>query len=227
MRMVDLSHEIRTGMPQRFAGPIPTIFDIEFRGSQHYQAVDDACILQHHLGTHIDSPRHYNPAQGMAVHQLPLEKLITHAVVLDLTQKAPLTEISVRDLEGALAKTNERINPGDGVLIHVGMDAKYDTWQAGNWRNAEYIKAPYLGDAAVQWLLAKQIAILGLDALAPDVGEDYRPVHQVLLRDHGIPIIENLCNLDKLTKSKILLVALPPKIVGAGGFPVRAVAIEE
>src|SRR5437667_5998548 len=102
MRIIDLSHEIYSGMRQHFQGPIPSIFDIGIRTSGNYQAVDDSCILQHHLGTHLDAPRHYDPRKGMAVHQVPLEKLITQAVVLDLSHKTPLSEITGADLEAAL-----------------------------------------------------------------------------------------------------------------------------
>jgi kynurenine formamidase len=77
-----------------------------------------------------------------------------------------------------------------------------------------------------RWLLGKQISVLGIDAIAPDAPAD-RPARRILLREHGIPIIENLCNLEKLTRPRVLLIALPPKVVGAGGIPVRAVAIEE
>lgn len=226
MRIVDLSHEVRTGMPQRFPGPVPSIFDHSIRSSPYYTAVDDSSIIQHHLGTHVDSPRHYNPQSGPAVHQIPLEQLITEAVVIDLRNLKPLTEVSVADLEQALAKAGESIRPKDGVILHVGMGPKYHTWTTTDWRETEYGRAPYLGEDAVRWLLEKQISILAIDALAPDWAEARRPVHEILLRDNKIPIVENLCNLERLTKARVLFIALPPKMVGAAGYPIRAVAIE-
>jgi arylformamidase len=227
VRIIDLSHEVYSGMPQRFPGPIPSIFDHSIRSSAHYTAVDDSSVLQHHLGTHMDAPRHYNPKKGAAVHQVPLERLITPAVVINLTHLKPLSEVGIKDLEEALGKAGEAVRPNDGVLLYVGMGPKYHTWTSGDWRESEYGRAPYLGEDAVRWLLSKHISILAIDALAPDWAEDRRPVHEILLRDNGIPIIENLCNLDKLERSRVLFVALPPKIVGAAGYPVRAVAIEE
>lgn len=227
MRIIDLSQEVYSGMPQCFAGPVPSIFDLRFRTSGNYEAVDDCCILQSHLGTHVDAPRHYDPRRGLAVHQLPLEKLVTQAIVLDLTHRVGLVEISAEDLENALAKTGETINHGDGALIYVGMGSKYRTWITESWLDSEYGKAPYLGEGAVKWLLGKRIGVLGIDALTPDGGQDHRPVHQILLRDNNIPIVENLCNLDKIAKPRVMFIALPPKIVGASGFLARAVAIEE
>jgi kynurenine formamidase len=227
MRIIDLSQEIYNGMPQRFfAGPVPCVFDNGTRSTPYYQAVDDCCILQNHLGTHVDAPRHYNPQDGMMVHQIPLERLVTRAVVLDLRHKPARSEISVADLEQAVTSAKEDIGHAEGILLHVGMGKKYRTWTNQQWWESEYGQPPYLGEEGVRWLLGKQISILGIDAIAPDAPED-RPAHRILLREHNIPIIENLCNLEKLSRSRILLIALPPKVVGAGGFPVRAVAIEE
>src|SRR5215467_9859312 len=104
MRIIDLSQEIYSGMPQRFfAGPVPSVFDNGIRSTPDYQAVDDCCILQNHLGTHVDAPRHYNPREGLAMHQVPLEHFVTQAVVLDLRHKNPRSEITVADLEQAMA----------------------------------------------------------------------------------------------------------------------------
>jgi kynurenine formamidase len=228
MRIVDLSHEIHTGMRQVFAGgPIPSIFDYSFRNYKNFQAVSDTSILPNHLGTHVDAPRHYNPKAGKAIHELPLEQLITETVVVDLTGKKNRSAITAEDLERALAETGETINPGDGVIVHVGGGPKYRTWQGENWRDSEYATTPYLSADAVDWLLAKKIGVLGIDALAPDWEEETRPCHEVLLRDNNIPIIENLCNLEQLSRARITLIALPPKVVGATGFPVRAVALEQ
>ncbi len=227
MKIVDLSHNVRTGMTQRFAGPIPSIFDLDLRVGKEYEAIDDCCVLQNHLGTHIDAPRHYNPRHGMAVHEVPLERLITPAVVLNLTHKERLSSITVEDLQAALQAAQEDIRPNDAVLLHTGMAAHYDTWDSERWEESEYAKYPSISEGAVRWLLSKQIALIGVDTLAPDRSKDSRPTHQILLRDNNIPIIENLCNLDRLTKSRVLFIALPPKIVGASGFLVRAVAIED
>jgi kynurenine formamidase len=227
MRIIDLSQEIYNGMPQRFfAGPVPSVFDSDTRRTSDYQAVDDCCVLQNHLGTHVDAPRHYDPQTGLAMHQIPLEHFVTHAVVLDLRHKSARSEITVADLEQAMTSANENVGPSEGVLLHVGMGKKYRTWTNEQWWESEYGQAPYLGEEGVQWLLGKRISILGIDAIAPDAPGD-RPAHRILLRDHKIPIIENLCNLEKLSRPRVLLIALPPKVVGASGFPVRAVAIEE
>ena len=226
MRIVDLSQEIYSGMPQRFfAGPVPCVFDNGIRSTPDYQAVDDCCILQNHLGTHVDAPRHYNPRDGLAMHQVPLEHFVTQAVVLDLRHKNPRSEITIADLEQAMARANEHIAPAEGVLLHVGMGNKYRTWTTERWWESEYGQPPYLDEEGVRWLLDKQIGILGIDAIAPDAPAD-RPAHRILLREHGVPIIENLCNLESLSRPRVLLIALPPKVVGAGGFPVRAVAVE-
>jgi arylformamidase len=227
MKIIDLSHEVFNGMGQRFPGPIPTIFENRRWGSEHYQAMSDCSLLQHHIGTHIDAPKHYDPDHGLALHEIPLEQLITEAVLLDLTHKQPLSEITAVDLDYALRESSETIHPGDGVLIFTGMAEKYETWVSEVWESADYARYPWLGESAAEWLIEKEIAILGTDSLAPDLSPDYRPVHQMLLRDNGVPIIENLCNLDKISQGKFTFIALPPKIVGVSGYLVRAVALEK
>ena len=159
------------------------------------------------------------------MHQIPLEHFVTQTVVLDLRHKTPRSEITIGDLEHAVRSANEILRPAEGVVLHVGMGDKYRTWTTEQWWESEYGQPPYLGEDGVRWLLGKQISILGIDAIAPDDPMD-RPAHRILLREHGIPIIENLCNLEKLSLPRVLFIAAPPKVVGAGGFPVRAIAIE-
>ena len=227
MRIIDLSQEIHNGMRQRlFPGPVPSVFDIQIRVTPSYEVVDDCCILQNHLGTHVDAPRHYSPASGLALHQIPLECLITEAVVLDLRGKKPRSEIAIADLEQALISANEKIGAGDGIVLWVGMGQSYAGWTHDTWWESDYGGAPYLGENAVRWLADRRIAVLGIDAIAPDSAAD-RFAHRILLKEHGVPIIENLCNLEALARSRVLLIALPAKVVGASGFPVRAVAIED
>ena len=51
------------------------------------------------------------------------------------------------------------------------------------------------------------------------------PVHQILLAA-GIVIVEGLTNLDQLKQEQVTFIALPLKVEGGDGTPVRAIAIE-
>ena len=50
------------------------------------------------------------------------------------------------------------------------------------------------------------------------------PVHKILLSNR-IPIIEGLTNLESLLGHRFEFIALPLKISGADGSPIRAIAI--
>ena len=69
--------------------------------------------------------------------------------------------------------------------------------------------------------------MVGIDTLDPDLVPDRSYCHAILLADAGIPIVENLCNLDKIRSARVTFLALPLKIRGATGSPIRAIAIEE
>ncbi len=224
-RIIDLSQEIYEGMPSfpgypdvkiqehgSVAGPMGASI-----GEYRWNAVSIA-ITDHH-GTHIDAPYHLNPI-GKKIHEMPAEQFVTEAVILDLTQRANL-EIGAADLEEALKKSGESIHKGDAVLLHTGWDKKWDT--------AEYMaRHPWLNEGAARWLLEKEIGIVGIDASDTDLGvPGRRYCHVILLAGAGIPIIENLRNLDGVSKSRVTFFALPLKIRGATGSPIRAIAIEE
>lgn len=225
MRVVELSHPIVSGMPQHFEGPVPSRFDLSVRTGATFQAVDDASALPHHLGTHVDAPRHYDPASQEGVEAIPLSRLLTPAVVIDLRVTRVPGEISAADLEQGLRAAGETLVPGDALLVDTGLAAAYDDWTADGW--ADYGDYPaWTADAA---LLVRDagVSCVGVDALSLDRGRDARPGHELLLRDAKIPILENLRNLDRLRRRRVLLIATPVKLVGATGFPVRALAVED
>ena len=224
-RIIDLSQEIYEKMPSfpgypevkinehgSVAGPLGANI-----GKYRWNAV--SLLITDHHGTHVDAPFHLDP-NGKKIHEMPVEAFVTEAVVLDLTHRTS-SEISVEDLSASLEKSGESIAPGDAVLLHTG----WDKW----WNTKEYMsKHPWLSEKSVKWLLEKRIGLLGIDAPDTDLKiPGQRHGHVILLADAGIPIVENLCNLDKIRKSRVTFMALPLKIRGATGSPVRAVAFDE
>ena len=138
---------------------------------------------------------------------------------------APREEISIADLQMALAWRGASIQPGDAVLIRTG-------W-ARHWNDAELFIGkrggmPGPGEQGTRWLIDRGATLVGSDTpgfeCLPTPG---RSVHAMLLVDEGIHIIENL-NLDELASagiSSILLIALPLRLVGSTGSPIRPIAI--
>lgn len=217
MRIIDLSREVYDGFPKLFPGPSVTIFELDPFKGPGFEGQDFAILMSDHTGTHVDAPRHFD-RKGEGIDKIPLERFIKEAVVLDLTHKKAESLITTKDLKDALKKSGERIDPGDVVLLHTGWGKKGET--------KEYSKNPGISEDGARWLLEKEVSMVGIDGLSIDNPNTRFPGHTFLLRDHKILHLENLCDLDKIKKSRVVFIAFPLKLRGATGSPVRAVAIE-
>ena len=169
--------------------------------------------LWSHVGTHIEAPLHF-VEDGKDIADLPLDRLIGPAIILDFTHKGTNEPISQKELQAA-----GDIQIGDMVIIKTGRDELYRTPQAHD--------RPYLSVNAVRWLIDdRQVALVGTDASGFEVrGDDTHPNHHLLL-SKDIPIIEHLTNLDAVPSQRTFLIVLPWKVRGMDSSPVRVVAIE-
>ena len=165
-----------------------------------------------HTGTHMDAFFHFY-RDGATIDQIPLAQCIGPALLLDLSTKQAKEEITAGDL----APHRQAISRIPKVILNTG-------W-ARNWGNAQYFTHyPALTGDAARFLVDCGIELIGIDT--PSV--DYSPndAHFVLL-GHEVLIVENLTNLDKIGQPHFQFVALPLKISGRDGSPVRAIAITE
>jgi kynurenine formamidase len=186
-----------------------------------------------HGGTHLDSPVHF--AKGRyTVDELPLEKLIGAAIVIDVTTQCasnPDYLVSVADFEN-WEKRNGRIPAGTIVLLRTGFGKLYPDrkkYLGTDERGAEAVAKlhfPGLDPAAARWLTqSRSIKAIGLDTASIDYGQStlYETHRALYARD--IPALENVASLDRLPPTGTLLIALPMKIGGGSGAPVRVVAV--
>ncbi|MCK5391454.1 MAG: cyclase family protein [Deltaproteobacteria bacterium] len=186
-----------------------------------------------HGGTHIDSPIHF--AEGkQTVDEIPLEKLIGPAIVIDVTQKAiadPDYQIGVKDFTDWEAR-NGRIEDGSIVLLNTGY-AKYwpdrVKYMGTDNRGSEAVgdlHFPGLDPQAAKWLVEKRnINAIGLDTPSIDFGQSQLfESHRILFKEN-IPAFENVANLDKLPAKGAIIIALPMKIKGGSGGPLRIIAM--
>jgi len=159
--------------------------------------------------------------------------IMTRGVLVDVAALKGVTrlpdsyEITVQDLQQALARQSLTIDPGDAVLIHTGWGTLWGQ------DNARYVATcPGIGVAAAEWLARQDPLLVGADNWPVEVGPNpdkqlSLPVHQVLLVVHGIHTLENL-RLDQLAAARayeFALVLQPLKIQGATGSTVAPVAI--
>ena len=172
--------------------------------------------LYSHSGTHMDAVRHFVP-EGATLDRQSLEVCWGPAMVLNITPVEPRELISVE----RLAPWAAMIQPGERLLLRTDWYKRYGT---DEYRNA----LPRISPELARWLVEKQVCLLGVEPPSvADVNsrEELTVVHQILLRG-GVTIIEGLANLDQLPGERVEFVALPLKIVGGDGCPVRAVARE-
>lgn len=171
-----------------------------------------------HIGTHMDAQLHFHP-QGKSIAEMPLSSLMGEALLLDVSRPEQGRPITVADLEKALADAGESLRPGDMLLLKCWPLP----WGEGeNFDNADALDGP-----VADWLLDHQVKLLGTDVPTVDyLGNAAKDIHYKLL-EKNVPIIENLINLEKITQARFPFMALPLRIQGATGSPVRALAFLE
>jgi kynurenine formamidase len=232
-RIVDLSHAY--GPSTVYWPTSPTRFTLQKLASGrteagYFYAANTVCTPEHG-GTHLDAPRHFAEA-GQTTEQIPLDRLIAPAVVLDVTAQASanrdyrLTPEDVRQFEKAYGT----IPRGTIVLLRTGWSRHWPEVKAylGDDApgDASRLTFPSYGVEAARLLVEERgAAALGVDTASIDYGRstDFQ-VHRIAAA-RNVPGLENLTNLEQLPPRGALVIALPMKIEGGSGGPLRAVAM--
>jgi kynurenine formamidase len=185
-----------------------------------------------HGGTHIDAPLHF--ALGhYSVDQIPLQQLVGKAIVVDVTKQCEGNAdylIGASDFE-RWEKDNGAIPKGSIVLLRTGY-ARYwpdrKRYLGTNERGAQAVAKlhfPGLDPKAAGWLTTnRSIKAIGLDTASIDYGQSTLFESHRALFQKDVPAFENLDNLDKLPAKDFTVIALPMKIKGGSGGPLRIVA---
>lgn len=185
-----------------------------------------------HGGTHLDAPIHF-AAGKLTSDQIPLSSLTGNAVVIDISKQALASRdylLSTDDLKN-WEKKNGKIPDNSIVLVRTGYGAFYPDrlkYFGTSKKGAQAITElhfPGISPEAADWLVKnRNIKAMGLDTPSLDRGQskDFA-THQVLMGANK-PGFENLANLDKLPAKGIYVVALPMKIKGGSGGPLRIIA---
>ncbi|MFN0123294.1 MAG: cyclase family protein [Blastocatellia bacterium] len=159
--------------------------------------------------------------------------LITRGVLIDIAGLKGVEmlpdgyEITVQDIEQALARQKLTLQPGDAVILHTGWGKLW------NRDNARYAKGqPGIGVAAANWIARQDPMLVGADNGGVEVSPNpdpklSLPVHQIMLVVNGIHLLENM-KLDELAARRVHEVALmvqPLKIQGGTGSTVAPIAV--
>lgn len=211
-----------------------------------FKFAEDSLMLPLHAGTHIDALCHcwcgdelYNGFSGdtvrsngaarCGIHTMP--PLVTRGVLLDFVaiEGAPLADgrsIGASLVEEAIARTGTAIQEGDVVLLRTG-------WQEREQKDTprDFNAEPGLNVEAALVLAKAGVAAVGADNFAIEVlpfpeGTVF-PVHQRLIRDFGIPLIEGLVLAPLAAEGEpvFLFMAAPLPVVGGTGSPLTPVAV--
>lgn len=186
-----------------------------------------------HGGTHIDAPVHFAESK-QTVDQIPLENLLAEAVKVDVTQKALENRdylVTVEDLT-VWEKENGQIPVGSIVLLQTGFGQFYPDktkYLGTNQRGETAVKDlhfPGLDPQAADWLVKnRSVKAVGIDTASIDRGQSETFGSHVALMTNNVPAFENVANLDKLPARGFQIIALPMKIKGGSGAPLRIVAL--
>ena len=232
-RIVDLSHAFNArtlywpNSPTSFA--LEKLFFGVTPGGFFYAANQFAA--PEHGGTHLDAPIHF--AEGKQFnHEIPLERLVAPAVVIDVSaqaQRDPDYRLTVADVT-AFEQRHGRIAAGTIVLLRTGWSKRWPDRKAyfgdDTPGDASKLHFPSYGEAAARLLVdERKVAALGADVASIDYGPSSDFVVHRIAAAANVPGFENLTNLDQLPARGAIVVALPMKIEGGSGGPLRAIAL--
>lgn len=213
--LLDLSHTVEHEMITYLGLPGPVISEFLSRQASrsHYAEGTRFHIgkidMVANTGTYIDSAFHrYESGKDLSL--------------LDLNSVANLEGIVFH--AGSDSRAIDRALFGDSDL--KGKAILVNTGWARHWRTQQYFEDhPFITRAAARHLKASGAALVGIDSLnIDDTADGTRPAHSILLKA-DIPIVEHLCNLERLPGSGFTFFAVPVKVKGLGSFPVRAFAV--
>jgi kynurenine formamidase len=232
-RVIDLTHPLNARtlywptspsgfrLDQLAFGPTP--------GGWFYSAY--AFSAPEHGGTHLDAPIHF--AEGkLTVDRIPVERLLGPAVVIDVSARAaadPDYRLTSDDV-AAFERAHGRIEPGTIVLLRTGWSRRWPDRKAylgdDTPGDASKLHFPSFGVEAARLLVEqRRVAAIGADVASIDYGPstDFM-VHRVAAAAN-VAGLENLTALDSVPPRGATVIALPIKIEGGSGGPVRVIAL--
>lgn len=186
-----------------------------------------------HGGTHVDAPIHFYKDR-QTVDKIPIGRLIGAGIVVDVSGKCAQNrdyQITVDDLY-AWEEKHARQIVDVILLIRTGFGAYWPDrkrYMGTDELGAEAVAKlhfPGLHPDAARWLTEhRSIKAVGIDTPSIDFGQSTLFQSHVQLFKHNVPVLENVANLDELSAKGFEIIALPMKIRGGSGGPIRVVAI--
>lgn len=231
-RVVDLTHAFDAKTPYWPTSPS----NFELKSLHHgptgagffYSA--NVFAAPEHGGTHLDAPVHF--AEGAhTTEQIPVERLVGEGVVIDIRPQCMkdrdyrLTAADIASWERAYGP----IQPGTIVLVRTGWVDRYGDraryFGDDTPNDASNLHFPGVGKDAAEALVTRGIAGVGIDTPSIDHGPSKDFMAHQILAGASVPIFENVADNSTLGSRGFTVVALPMKIAGGSGAPLRLIAL--
>lgn len=227
----DVSPVLGPDLPMWFMYEAPQVEPL-FRHAEKGAAANRVTIAEH-SGTHVDAPFHFDP-DGLTADRIPLDSMLLRPFKkFDLSEDEhqPGDSVGLEHLRAAEARGGFELAAGDVAVLELGWDRYLpggaDGREAAWWGRNQ----PGLSEDACRYLADREVAAVACDTAACDIavvdGEflsAHGHTHYFLPR--GILIVEGLTGLAAVPATGLFL-ALPLKIEGGTGSPVRVVLLTE
>jgi arylformamidase len=208
MRVIDLTMRITPFMRVFSGSPQPSFIPWSRFDSHGYDS--EAMFMSTHTGTHVDAPSHFAPGRA-SIDMISADRLVCSAVLIRASKSANQL-VEREDVAG------DRLMQGDVVVIATG-------WEKRAARGNYMTENPGLSERAATYLARRKVNAVAIDGPSIDAGANSKFIaHNILLR-HNILVVENLCNVGKITTNRFTLVICPLKLGGATGSPARVLAL--
>ena len=232
-RMIDLSHAYGGNTlywPTDTRGfALDTLAEGTTDAGYFYAAKEFATA--EHGGTHLDAPVHFAEG-GEDVASIALDRLILPGIVVDVTESAAAAPDYLVTAEDVLAweELHGPVPAGAAVLIRTGWASRWPDALAylgdDTPGDASNLHFPGVGEDAARLLIEERgIGLLGIDTASVDYGQSTDFIVHQIGGAAGVPNLENVGDLSEVPETGFLLAALPMKIEGGTGAPVRIVAL--
>ena len=198
-----------------------------------YYYASNRLEMAEHGGTHIDAPIHFAKG-GQTLDQVPIERLVGAGVRIDVTAQCASDRdylVTIQDFERWEA-VHGRIPDRTILLLDTGFARFWPSRQqylGTELRGPEAVRAlhfPGLHPEAAAWLVReRKIKAVGIDTASIDYGQSTKFETHVALLAQSVPVFENLSDLRNLPHREFDVIALPMKISGGTGGPLRVIAV--
>jgi kynurenine formamidase len=226
MRLIDLSRELYHKEPSNPGSVQPQVWvwrTHEETRSLHtngFSSTTRLLTFPDHASTHVDAPRHFDPAPDAAdIGSVPLEWFYGPAVCLDVREPGRSGWIGAEDIEQAGVRGGLAVGPGDIVLLCSGHYRRtYPT-------PAFFTEYPGLTPEAARWLHARGVRNFGVEGPNPGHPSDRNFEVHMVCRELGMIHMEGLANLEAVVGRRFTFCGFPLRIRNGTGSPIRAVAV--